>query len=109
ETQEAVDIVEEAQRRADDLVRQAALEASAIRERAQQAGHALGYEQGLSRARTELAQSLALVQGVAAEAKALRDELLRRSEREMVEMVIAGLRAVLGEWAGHDPAVVQQM
>ncbi len=108
ETQEAVDIVEEARRRADDLVRHAALEASGIREQARQAGEALGYQQGAAQARAEVAEALALVQAVAREGKAARDELLRRSEHEMVEMVIAALRSVLGAWADHDPALVEQ-
>jgi len=108
ETQEATNIVEEARRRADELVRQAALEASGIRERARQAGYDLGYRQSSLEARAELADALALAQDVAAEGAAVRAELLRRSEREMVEIVIAGLRSILGEWATHDPALVQQ-
>lgn len=108
ETQEATNLVEEARRRAEELVRQAALEASSIRERAQQAGYDLGYRQGSLEARAELADALTLAQHVAAEGAAIRAELLRRSEREMVEIVIAGLRSILGEWAAHDPALVQQ-
>ncbi|MEX2031947.1 MAG: FliH/SctL family protein [Dehalococcoidia bacterium] len=108
ETQEATSIVEEAQRRAEDLVRQAAREASSIRERAQQSGYDLGYRQGSLEARAQLADALSLAQRVAAEGAAVRGELLRRSEREMVEIVIAGLRSILGEWATHEPALVQQ-
>lgn len=107
ETQEAVDIVEAAQRRAEDLVRQAALEASGIREQARQAGHALGYHQGSASARAELADALALVQAVSAEGKAIRDELLRRSEHEIVEMVLAALRSIVGDLAEHDPSMVE--
>lgn len=107
ETQAAVDIVEQAQRRADDLVRQAALEASGIREHARQSGHALGYQQGGAEARAELAQALALVQSLAAEGKAMRDDLLRRAEPEMVQMVLAALRAIVDERAEQDPALVE--
>jgi flagellar assembly protein FliH len=108
ETQEATSIVEEARRRADDLVRQAAREASSIREGAHQSGYDLGYRQGSLEARAQLADALSLTQRVAAEGVAVRGELLRRSEREIVEIVIAGLRSILGEWAIREPALVQQ-
>ncbi|MCK9486263.1 MAG: FliH/SctL family protein [Dehalococcoidia bacterium] len=102
-----MDIVEGAQRRAEDLVRQAALEASGIREQARQSGHALGYQQGAAQARAELAASLALVQAVAAEGKAIRDDLQRRAEPEMVGMVIAALRTIVDERAEHEPELVE--
>jgi len=108
ETQAAVDIVDEARRRADELVRQATMEAAAIRERARAMGHDEGYLRGSAEARAELAEALAFVQQSAAEGKAIRDDLLRRSEHEMVAMVVAGLRSILGEWAERDPSLVQQ-
>jgi len=106
ETAEAANIVEEARRRADDLVRRAALEADAIREQSQQAGYTEGYATGAQEARAELAGALALVQRAGAEGVAIRNDLLRRSEHEMVEMVISALRAILGERAVEDPSVV---
>ncbi len=106
ETAEAANIVDEARRRADDLVRRGALEADAIREHSQRAGYAEGYTAGAQNAQAELAAALALVQRVGAEGVAIRNDLLRRSEHEMVEMVIAALRAILGERAVEDPSVV---
>ncbi len=108
ETAEAASIVDEARRRAEDLVRRASLEADGIREHAQRQGYDAGYTAGAQDARAELAGSLALVQRVAAEGSGIRNDLLRRSEHEMVEMVIAALRAILGERAADDPTVVGQ-
>lgn len=108
ETAEAANIVDEARRRADELVRRAALEADSIREHAQRQGYEAGYAAGAQDARAELADSLALVQRVAAEGTSIRNDLLRRSEREMVEMVIAALRAILGERATDDTTLVGQ-
>jgi len=106
ETAEAANIVDEARRRADDLVRRAALEADAIRERAQRSGYEAGYNAGAQAARSELAESLALVQALGADGVAIRNDLLRRSEREMVEMVIMAIRAILGDRAMNDATVV---
>jgi flagellar assembly protein FliH len=108
ETAEAANIVDEARRRADDLVRRAALEADGIREQSQRFGYTEGYTAGAQDARAELAAALALVQRVGSEGVAVRNDLLRRSEHEMVEMVISALRAILGERAVEDPSVVGQ-
>lgn len=106
ETIEAANIVEEARRRADEHVQRAMHEADSIREHARQSGYRDGYTQGAQDARGELAESLALVQRAAAEGVAIRNDLLRRSEREMVEMVIAALHAILGDRAVNDPSIV---
>ncbi|MGE3962139.1 MAG: FliH/SctL family protein [Dehalococcoidia bacterium] len=106
ETVEAANIVDEARRRSDDLVHRAAREADSIRDHAQRMGYEAGYTAGAQAARAELAQSLALVQAFASEGAAIRADLLRRSEREMVEMVIAALRAILGDRAVSDSTVV---
>ncbi len=108
ETAEAASIVEEAQRRADELVSAAARQASAVEERAQREGFERGLAEGRAEGRAELARALDLVQRVAAEGKAIRDDLMRRSEREMVEMVIAAFRAVLGDRIEADPTVVNE-
>jgi len=108
ETAEAANLVEEARRRADDLVHRAGLEAQGIRDAAQHAGYEAGYTAGAQTARAELAEALALVQHLGSEGVAIRNDLLRRSEREMVEMVITALRAILGDRAVSDSTVVVQ-
>ncbi|GMU41538.1 MAG: hypothetical protein AMXMBFR23_24040 [Chloroflexota bacterium] len=108
ETAEAASIVEEAQRRADELVTVAARQANAVEARARREGFERGLAEGRAEGRAELARALALVQRVAAEGKAIRDDLMRRSEREMVEMVIAAFRAVLGDRIEADPTVVNE-
>lgn len=102
ETAEAGSLVEAARRHSDDLVRTALAEASAIRAAAYDAGYQLGYAESAAAARAELAEALALVQRVAASGAAVRNDLLRRSEREMVEMVIDGIAAVIGDRARTD-------
>jgi flagellar assembly protein FliH len=108
ETAQAANIVDEARSRADDLVRRAALEAQSIRDQAQRTGYQAGYATGAQTARVELAEALALVQHLGAEGVAIRNDLLRRSEREMVEMVITALRAILGDRAVSDSTLVVQ-
>lgn len=108
ETVEAASIVEEAQHRADDLVRTAMRQAGAVEARARNEGYERGLAEGRAEGRAELARALALVQHVAREGKAIRDDLLARSEREMVEMVIAAFRAVIGDRIASDPAVVNE-
>lgn len=108
ETTRAASIVEEAQQRADDLVRHAALQAASVEARARREGHGQGLAEGRAQARAELAEALGLVQRVAAEAKAVRDDVLRRSEHELVELVIAAFRTVIGDRVAADPAVVQE-
>jgi flagellar assembly protein FliH len=105
ETEEAGAIVDAAQRHAHELLRAATLDATSIRERAREAGYESGYRDGSREARAALAEALALVQQVAAEGVAIRNDLLRRSEREMVEMVIAALRSILGDRAAGGPEI----
>lgn len=102
ETAEAGSLVEAARRHADELVRIALAEASAIRAAAYETGYQLGYAESAAAARAELAEALALVQSVAASGAAMRNDLLQRSEREMVEMVIDGIAAVVGDRARTD-------
>lgn len=106
ETAEATGLVEQARRHAEELVQQAIVEAEAIRRQAEQRGHAAGYERGSILAHTELAEALALVQRVAGDAKSLRDDLLRRSEHELIDLTLASLKAILGERVEQDRAVV---
>ncbi|MDO9444684.1 MAG: FliH/SctL family protein [Dehalococcoidia bacterium] len=108
ETAEAASIVEEAQHRADDLVRTAMRQAGAVEERARNEGYERGLAEGRAEGRAELAEALALVQRVALQGKAIRDELFARSEREMVEIVIAAFRAVIGDRITTDPGVVNE-
>ncbi|MEX2374713.1 MAG: FliH/SctL family protein [Dehalococcoidia bacterium] len=108
ETAEAGNLVELAQRRADELVNTALVEAASIHEAAQVAGYESGYREGAAVARAALAEALALVQQAAAEGAQIRNDLLRRSEREMVEMVIAAIGAVIGERSQTDRDLASQ-
>ncbi len=98
ETAEAGSVVEAAQRRADELVDAALADAASVRD----AAHAMGYREGAAAARGDLADALVLVQQVATQATAIRNDLLRRSEHEMVEMVISAMAAILGERSQSD-------
>lgn len=109
ETAQAASLVEEAQQRADELVRAAAGQAQAIQARAEREGYQAGYREGTAAARAELAQALALVQRAGADAKLLRDDVLLRVERQLVEMVIEATAAILGERVQVDEALVNEM
>lgn len=103
---EAGDIVEEARRHADEILRRAAVQASAIEREARESGYRRGLEAGTAEARSELALALALVQRAAAASKATHDALLRGAEREAVELVIDAARQVIGSAVERDPALV---
>lgn len=97
EVAEAAALVDEARRRADEIVRRALHEAARIEGEAHAEGHATGLERGISEGRAELAQALALVQRAAAGMKAAHDDLLRHAEPEIVELVITAVTQVIGE------------
>lgn len=99
-------IVEEAQGRAEQLVRESAERAAVVEQDAYRAGLDQGYRDGQAQARAELVDALALVQQIGRDAKAARDLLFESAERETVELVIASTRAVLGEHARLDEQVV---
>jgi flagellar assembly protein FliH len=105
-TNAAGEIVERAQERAEELLRAGIERASAVQQDAYRDGREIGYRDGLSVARAEVADTLALVQAAARQAKQLRDRLLFNSEHEMVELVIACVQAILGEQVQLQPSLV---
>ena len=104
-TAESADIVTAARERAEQLVREAAVEAAAIRHEAYAEGRDEGEHDGLTLGRAELAEQMALLQQALADSKAIRDRLLWAAEGEIVELVLAATRAVVGEHARLDPAL----
>jgi flagellar assembly protein FliH len=104
-TNEAAGIVEQAQAHADELVRVAAQEAATIRHEAYAEGREQGNQDGVALARTELVESMALLQAALNEAKSVRDRLLWAAEHEIVELAIAATRTVIGEQVLLDPAL----
>jgi flagellar assembly protein FliH len=104
-TAEAADIVTVAHDQADRLVREAAEAATAIRHEAYADGRELGHRDGVAIARAELADELALLQRALGESKVIRDRLLWAAEHEIIELVLAAARTVVGEHARLDPAL----
>lgn len=105
-TDTAASIIDQAHDRSDELLREAADHAVATRREAYLEGHDLGHRAGQADARAELAETLALVQQVAAAAMPVRDRLLQSVEREIVELVLDAVRTVLGERAQVDRQLV---
>ena len=106
EAVEAVDIVSRAQEQARAIVEQAQEAVAAAQHEAYGEGRERGYADGMLGARGELADALALVQRVGAEARVVRDRLLWSAEREMIELVIDVAASVLGAQVAIDPALV---
>lgn len=102
---QAADIVEEARRHAEEILRHAAVEAGAIERHAREAGYRAGFEAGTVQARADLAQAMALVQRAVATSKAMHDALLRGAERQAVELVIEAARQVIGAAVERDPGL----
>ncbi len=106
ETAASASIVERAEERAAEIVAQASRDAAAIQDDAYQEGRDQGYRDGVLEARGELADALAVVQRIGADAHAVRDRVLRQAEREVIELVIEVAETVIGEQVALEPALV---
>ncbi len=104
----AADIVSEAQRRAEELQAATVAELAEIRAEGYRVGQAEGYRDGIAAARATLADELALVQAAGRAAKAARDSVVASAERDIIELVIAAARAVVGEQSHVDTDLVLQ-
>ncbi len=106
ETELAANLVDSAQARADAVLADAAAEAADVRAASHQLGWQQGYAEGTAAARAELAEALALVQAAGAAGKDVHDQVVAAADCTIVDLVIAGLQAVLGELARVDAEVV---
>lgn len=104
-TAESADIVAEAHERAEQLVREATLEAASIRHEAYAEGREEGARDGVALARAELVDQMALLQQALLESKSIRDRLLWAAEPEIIELVLDATRTVVGEHARLDPTL----
>lgn len=108
ETESAADLVEEARRRADELIADASTELADVRAEGYRLGRESGYRDGMTEARAELADAMTVVQAAALSAQKVRDQLLASTEREIVELVIEAVHTVIGTRVESDPAFVLQ-
>jgi flagellar assembly protein FliH len=108
ETEDAADLVEEARRRADELIAEASTEIADVRAEGYRIGRESGYSDGMAAARAELADALMVVQAAALSAQRVRDQLLASTEHEIVELVIESVRTVIGTRVESDPTFVLQ-
>lgn len=107
-TTEAATIIDRAQERADAILREAAMTAATVQQDAYGEGFFAGQRDGAAAARAELLQAIALVQRVATEAKAMRDQLVGQAEREIVELVIEATQSVIGARIETDAELVHE-
>ncbi|MGE3855625.1 MAG: FliH/SctL family protein [Dehalococcoidia bacterium] len=103
---EAARIIEEAQTRAAAILREAAMSAATVQQEAYQEGFTAGHRDGTIAARTELLEAIALVQLVATEAKAMRDQMVLQAEHEIVDLVIEATASVIAHRAETDDELV---
>ncbi len=101
----AAEIVEEARREAETLIRQAREQAAAARLEAYEEGLSRGRDDGLAAIEQRLSGAMELVLIAATEAKQLRDLVLRNTERDAIELVLEVARRVLGELVATDPSL----
>lgn len=110
ELDNAAEIVDEAQRRAEELQARAVAELAEVRAEAHaeayRVGQAEGYRDGLAAARATVADELALVQAAGRAVKAARDSVVASAEHDIIELVIAAAQAVVGEQTRIDPELV---
>jgi len=104
---QAADLLAAARAQAETLVRQGARQVAQDRQAAHDEGYAYGYAAGQSAARAEVAEALELVRNAAAQGAAIRDRVVARAEPELIELVVASLRALLGELVLLEPDLVR--
>jgi flagellar assembly protein FliH len=95
-------LLESAGSRAEAIVRRGMDEAARLRAEAARGGRDDGYREGQAAARAELAEALDLVRSAGADAKALRDSVMRGLEAELVELVVEAAHTVIGARAESD-------
>jgi flagellar assembly protein FliH len=105
-TNQAADIVESARRRSEELLLEASLELERVEDGARRGGYQQGYAEGLAAAQAELAKALEVVQAAARDARAVREQLVRSSEGDVIELVIEALSAIVGRRAEDDRELV---
>lgn len=93
---------EAAQRRGDDA--QQAIDTATEAGRAQ--GYRDGYATGREAGRADLLEALELVRSVASDGKRLRDAILGNSEAQIVRLLAAAARRLVGEIAERHPDLV---
>ncbi len=81
-------------------------QAAELRRDAYREGREQGHADGAAAAHAEVADALALVQQITLQAKVLRDRLLREAERDMLELVVACVEAILGDQVRAEPGLV---
>jgi flagellar assembly protein FliH len=106
EDEAAARLLDSAGERAEAIVRRGTEEAARLRTEAVRAGRDDGYREAQAAARAEIAEALELVRAAGADAKALRDSVMRGLEAELVELVVEAARAVIGARAESDRELV---
>lgn len=104
ELDHAADLVEQANRRAEEIIRAATEEVHRIHEHARRAGHAQGVQEGIADGRGELAQTLAMLQQAAQAGVSVRNQIVAGAEAQIVELVLEATRLAIGEIAA-DPLI----
>ena len=107
-TNVAATIVERAQERADTILRESAMTVATVQQEAYAEGFTAGQRDGVVAGRADLVQAIALVQRMATEGAAIRDQLVAQAEREIVELVIVATRSVIGDRIATDPDLVHE-
>jgi flagellar assembly protein FliH len=80
---------------------------SAAREQGLEEGRQAGHEQGQLAAREELANELELVHGIAAQAKADREEIIAAAEPEIIRLALMVARKIIAREVEADPDILR--
>lgn len=97
--QRAAEILREAEAEALQIVRSAEARADSVRA----AGHREGYEAGLDAANDEIESLMNLVRAACADGIAIRDQVAATSMALLAESVAIATRRIAGEWYDADP------
>lgn len=113
----AESLIEAARREAQTLLAAARAQATALRQAAQQEiaqamesgrqrGQREGYRAGQAQAQEEMTAALTLIRSAARDTKALRDAILLNSERQILRLLTAATRRIVGDIMEQHPDLV---
>ena len=102
-------IIDEARVTAEQMLVQARAACDAELRAAREEGYAIGFGQGLAEADREVADLIATAEAIATNVAREREELLARSEGEIVELAMHVARRIVNATVSVDPSVVVEV
>jgi flagellar assembly protein FliH len=103
------DLLSEAQKKAEEIVKQAEMQSAAWEEQARQAGWQAGYEEGLKQSSAEMSQILMTARNLAQSAVDERDTLVKSNPTELGRLAVSIAERLIGRELSLNPSAVSDI